>query len=255
MSLNSSCTKTTIAESEGVSNGGKSIKYTRAFLKPYHVLLKPSCPQLTDRRAICTTTAAHACGVYQLSEEKDESRPQTQTPAWAGQPMPPSNHFSRGPGTAPPLPYTGPPPFNQPPRFSGSQYPDLSLYGSSQPSNPSPYYPAHANPALANQGTQAYQYGANSGPPPTQPGAQQPGSGGYPTGYGQMPYYGQTPMPGYGWPPQQGSSSTNLFVDQRWWSLALASPPEFFVSVVRGWCSHRPPADQCFNVKENADTV
>lgn len=49
------------------------IKYTRAFLKPYHVLLKPSCPQLTDRRAICTTTAAHACGVYQLSEEKDES--------------------------------------------------------------------------------------------------------------------------------------------------------------------------------------
>jgi hypothetical protein len=139
-------------------------------------------------------------------------RPQTQTPAWAGQPMPPSNHFSRGPGTAPPLPYTGPPPFNQPPRFSGSQYPDLSLYGSSQPSNPSPYYPAHANPALANQGTQAYQYGANSGPPPTQPGAQQPGSGGYPTGYGQMPYYGQTPMPGYGWPPQQGSRYASIGV-------------------------------------------
>ncbi|KAJ6534201.1 hypothetical protein B0H19DRAFT_1185510 [Mycena capillaripes] len=145
-----------------------------------------------------------------LPQSGGHSRHQSmQAPAWASQPMPPSNN-SVG-GIAPPLPYTGPPPPFQRPRYSGgSQYPDLSLQ-SQQQNNLPQHYPAQPNQSMANPGynlqaAQPYQY-MNRAPTPAYPGAQQPGGGGYPAGYGQTQYYGETTLPDYGWPPQQSSSS------------------------------------------------
>ncbi|KAF8163947.1 hypothetical protein K438DRAFT_1985055 [Mycena galopus ATCC 62051] len=127
-------------------------------------------------------------------------------------PMP--SDFSRGAGTAPPLPYTGPPPSHMRPRYSGNaQYPDLSLSdsGPGQQKPPAQYYPTRANNSTVNQAynpqaAQAYQYMANYGPP-AQPAQYPPGSGGYPANFGGMPYYGDASMPEHGWPPQGPSWS------------------------------------------------
>ncbi|KAJ6449394.1 hypothetical protein C8R47DRAFT_1230665 [Mycena vitilis] len=126
-------------------------------------------------------------------------------PTWTNQ----ASNFSRGLGTAPPLPYTGPPPPFQRPRYSGAQYPDLSLQGSDQ-QNPSPqHYSPQTNVPTSTQGydpraAHAYQY-INPGMLAQQPDAQASASGGYPAGSEQMQYHGTTPTPEYGWPSRQGS--------------------------------------------------
>ncbi|KAF7368371.1 C6 finger domain [Mycena venus] len=152
-------------------------------------------------------------------------RPSMQGPAWAAQPSASTNNSSRGFGSAPPppLPYTGPPPPNRRPRYAGSsQYPDLSLSGSGQPTPSAPYYPSQASNPMANQGynnpqaAQPYPYMAN---PAQQPGMYPPGNNGYPQNYGQMPYYGGGPMPEYGWPPAtgfEGPSQSWLLVPYFW---------------------------------------
>ncbi|KAJ7314758.1 hypothetical protein DFH08DRAFT_972500 [Mycena albidolilacea] len=79
-----------------------------------------------------------------------------------------SNDFSRGVGMALPLPYTGPPPVHGRPRYSGAQYPNLSLSGSeSSHSTPqAQYYPTQASNQMANQRLcQAYQYLTDHPPP------------------------------------------------------------------------------------------
>ncbi|KAJ7260459.1 hypothetical protein B0H12DRAFT_1275638 [Mycena haematopus] len=139
-------------------------------------------------------------------------RPSSMQPS-SGPSMPASNDFSRGFRTAPPLPYTGPPPQNRRPRYSGSLYPDLSLSGSASNEQPLPvqyYSPSQTNNnPMVNQGynPQAAQaYMANYGPPGTQPGAYAPGHRGYIANYEQMQYYGgNTTVPEYGSPSDQGS--------------------------------------------------
>ncbi|KAJ7336890.1 hypothetical protein DFH08DRAFT_964848 [Mycena albidolilacea] len=113
-----------------------------------------------------------------------------------------SNDFSRVLGMAPPLPYTGPPPVHRRPRYSGAQYPDLSLSGSgsSHSTHQAQYYPTPTKNQTANQGLcQAYQYMTDHPAPAGQVGMYPPGT----ENYGQMHYYGNTPMPDYQWPPHQ----------------------------------------------------
>ncbi|KAJ6578335.1 hypothetical protein B0H19DRAFT_1062840 [Mycena capillaripes] len=133
-----------------------------------------------------------------------QSHPSMQVPAWASQPMLGSNSSSHGLATAPPLPYTGPPPPFQRPRYSGySEYPDLSLHESSQ-GNTTPQY----HPTMTNQGyNPAHRY-MNSA---AAPGAQQPGSTGYPAGYEQTQYYVDGLMPTYEWLSEPGSGSQQQF--------------------------------------------
>ncbi|KAJ6578367.1 hypothetical protein B0H19DRAFT_1062873 [Mycena capillaripes] len=123
--------------------------------------------------------------------------PSMQAPAWASQPMLGSNSSSHGRATAPTLPYTGPPPPFQRPRYSGySQYPDLSLHDSNQ-QNTTPQY----HPTMTNQGyNPAYQY-MNSAPAPS---AQQHESTGFPAGHEQTQYNVDGSMPTYEWPSEGG---------------------------------------------------
>ncbi|KAJ6534111.1 hypothetical protein B0H19DRAFT_1080614 [Mycena capillaripes] len=110
----------------------------------------------------------------------------------------------------PPLPYTGPPAPYQRPRYSGSsQYPDLSLDGSSQPNSPPQYHPPPINQPMSDQGydfnsgydsnqgynlppLQGYQYPGNNAPTSAQPNA-----------YNLPPIINIVGT----WPPQQGSGS------------------------------------------------
>ncbi|KAJ6578330.1 hypothetical protein B0H19DRAFT_1062837 [Mycena capillaripes] len=128
-----------------------------------------------------------------------QSHSSMQAPAWASQPMPGSNTSSHGLATAPPLPYTGPPPPFQRPRYSGySQYPDLSLDESNQPNTTPQYYPT----MTTNQGyNPVYQY-MNSVLKPSSSGVRQPGSSGYPTGYEKTQYDVDGSMPTYEWRSQ-----------------------------------------------------
>ncbi|KAJ6578326.1 hypothetical protein B0H19DRAFT_1062833 [Mycena capillaripes] len=129
--------------------------------------------------------------------------PSMQAPAWASQPMLGSHGSPHGLATAPPLPYTGPPPPFQRPRYSGySQYPDLSLHESNQQSTAPQYHPTMSNQA-------AYQY-MNSTPAPPSSGARQPGSSGYPAGYEQTQDYVDGSMPTYEWPSHPGSKCVSV---------------------------------------------
>ncbi|KAJ7171342.1 hypothetical protein C8R46DRAFT_1088196 [Mycena filopes] len=137
-----------------------------------------------------------------------------QTPEYSSSDLPPSHSQSQshgashapgyGRGMPPPLPYTLPPPQNQPPRYSGNRYPDLSTtpqhpnYGTGGPSapamqgaypSPGPSHRPHhsaSQPGPYDLHAQAYQYlphHAGSAPPPQQ--------------YGQapMPFFANTEMP------------------------------------------------------------
>ncbi|KAJ6456682.1 hypothetical protein C8R45DRAFT_1110802 [Mycena sanguinolenta] len=131
----------------------------------------------------------------------NRGHPRTEPPSsWAAPSMP-----------ALPLPYTMPPPPHRRPRYSGTNYPDLSLSGS--PSNEQTpttqyYAPSQTNNAMLGRGynphaAQTYQYMATYGPPGGQPGTYAPGTSGPPQNYEQMPYYGgDMTMPGCGWPAQ-----------------------------------------------------
>ncbi|KAF7342629.1 C6 finger domain [Mycena sanguinolenta] len=137
-----------------------------------------------------------------------QGRPWTQPSSWVPT-LAPSHGFSQGPGTAPQLPYTIPPPPNSRPRYSGTSYPDLSLSGSAsnQQDVPTRFYSSSpASNPIVNHGynlqpAQAYQYMGE------QPGIYSPGNGRNPPHGEQMPYYaGDMTMPEYGWHPQPGSS-------------------------------------------------
>jgi hypothetical protein len=69
-----------------------------------------------------------------------------------------------GSGTTPRLPYTGPTPFNQLPRYSGREYPDLSIAPAHQP----PPVPLSSN-ALPSQYSElalSPRLSSSYGPPP-----------------------------------------------------------------------------------------
>ncbi|KAF8148134.1 hypothetical protein K438DRAFT_1989316 [Mycena galopus ATCC 62051] len=179
------------------------------------------CARCTKKGLNCEYVSADRdddSSANQSSSEFPESsahpaRPPMPPPSRATQSWPNPSDFSRGPGTAPPLPYTGPPPLHMRPRYSGNaQYPDLSLSnsGPGQQNLPAQYYPTPATNSAVNQGYnpqagQAYQYMANYGPPAAQPGHYPPGNGGYPPNFGGMPYYGDASMPEQGWPPHSSS--------------------------------------------------
>ncbi|KAJ7662555.1 hypothetical protein DFH06DRAFT_1324921 [Mycena polygramma] len=174
---------------------------------------KNPCARCTKKGLTCEYVAADQdeyspeLPTSSLPQPATRSGHGASNPTRTNQPMPPPSNFSLGLGPAPPLPYTGPPPPFQRPRYSGTQYPDLSLQGSDQQNPSSQHYSAQATQGYDPQSAQVYQY-INPGILTQQHGAQQPGSGGYPAGYEQMQYYGNTPTPDYGWPPQQGSSSS-----------------------------------------------
>ncbi|KAJ6532374.1 hypothetical protein B0H19DRAFT_1272673 [Mycena capillaripes] len=123
-----------------------------------------------------------------------------QAPAWASQPT--SHNPSNGLFTAPQLPYTGPPPPFQGPRYSGnSQYPDLSLHESNQQNTTS-----HSHPTHGHDYNPAYQY-MSPAPIPSSSCARQSGGGGYPASYEQSQYDVDGMMASHEWPSQPGSNS------------------------------------------------
>ncbi|KAJ6528105.1 hypothetical protein B0H19DRAFT_1274905 [Mycena capillaripes] len=140
--------------------------------------------------------------------------PSIQAPDWASPKfMPASNNFSHSLATAPPLPYTGPPPPLKRPRYSGSSnYPDLSLHESNQQNTTPQYY------LTQDRGHNSdYQYMNSTPTPPSScSGARQPGSSRHPANYEQMQYYVDGWMPTYEWPSQQGSRGKNPGNDPRY---------------------------------------
>ncbi|KAJ6578346.1 hypothetical protein B0H19DRAFT_1253591 [Mycena capillaripes] len=148
-------------------------------------------------------TSPNSLSTAPLASGGQSHHPSMQAPSRASQPMLGSNSSSHGLATAPPLPYTGPPPPFQRPRYSGySQYPDLSLHESNQESITPQYHPT-----MTNQGyNPAYQY-MNSAPTPPSSGARQPGTSGYAAGYEQTQYDVDCSMSTYELPSQPGSSS------------------------------------------------
>ncbi|KAJ7162665.1 hypothetical protein C8R43DRAFT_1123350 [Mycena crocata] len=133
---------------------------------------------------------------YTPPDPPDPAPAHTSTPTWH---MPATtSSFFQGP-----LPYTGPPPLDRVPRFSGSNYPDLSLQGAPQSQYVDPrqlmrtnvQFPNHLSPS-----PQPYNLGASD--PSSRTRLPLP-----PSMFGNHQYYSEYPNTSLGPPTRRTSQS------------------------------------------------